>query len=115
MAIGEKSDTATEVIQSARDEITRTGGDGSGHNGKPYWMPTSQWREPNGVVAGGNWPVAWNRVTERSHIDSYRFNSAVFREQSYDIIDAPGGPVYVRPHYRDGHPVRGYSRSAPGR
>lgn len=52
-------------------------------------------------------------VTDRSHIDAYPQGGENHRHGGHDMIDAPGGPVRVRPHIREGYPVRGYTRSRP--
>ena len=115
LRIGEQADTADDVIEGARMEILRAGGDGSGHNNRPYWMHQNRWIEPVERSPATNWPFNPAAINDRSHIENYRFRSALHRDYSQDIIDAPGGPIHVRPHLRRGQPVRGHDRSPPAR
>lgn len=115
LLIGDAADTFDEVVSGARARIVQAGSDGSGHNGRPVWLPKGRWVEGPGRAPGRNWPFDADAVTDRSHIDGYRQGSAMHRDGTQDIIDAPGGPIYVRPHTRNGRPVNGHIRTPGGR
>jgi hypothetical protein len=109
---GEQALTFEDVVTWARAQIDRAGTDGSGLGGRPTWLPQERWQDNPSDI---NWPLDWSKVTRRGHIDAYPHGGERHRYGGHDMIDAPGGPVWVQPHMREGHPIHGYSRSRPTR
>ncbi len=116
--IGRVADSPEDVVAGAPRAIERAAAHaGSGLGNTATWLRSSEWVEdgPN-----ENWPAPdWPRLADADHLHAYRRQAALPpagrlpNDAPTPPDDAGGGPVFVRPHSREGHPVRGYSRSAP--
>lgn len=117
--IGARAETAGDVVWAARTEIERgrrtpRAQPYTGAPGGASWLGGALWRNyPD--EDRGNWPIAWWPDLERAaHVQAYPGLHAPSRYHARDEDGRPLGPVFVRPHMREGHPVRGHQRSAPG-
>lgn len=119
-ALGRAADGPEAVVANARRAIERAASfGGSGHANTAYWLPRSQWVNDG---PSDNWPSPdWPDLSQSAAIREYRRKADMGDPACLpaDIPtppdDAGGGPVHVRPHQREGHPVQGYQRSAPAR
>jgi hypothetical protein len=119
-AIGRAATTPEGVVLGARVAIERAiQKAGSGENNTAYWRPSAEWDNEG---PSDNWPrPVWHDLTAQPHITTYRQQAGLppqpqpVQAPAEAFKKAGGGPVEVRPHQRDGHPVQGYRRSAPSR
>jgi hypothetical protein len=113
--IGTTAATANDVLERARGEVEAAFRSGPGLNGRADWLPPDRWTDPTiGSEGADNWPPrAWPSLIENEGVGQYlRAN----HPSVYQIPEeAGGGPVFVRPHMREGHPVSGYQRQPPHR
>ena len=121
--IGRAAQTPEDVIQGARAAIERAIPlAGSGESNTAYWRPMREWDNDG---ESGNWPHAvWQELTGQPHVVEYRRQAGLSPQPEPparpvppppELFESGGGPVHVRPHQRDGHPVQGHQRSAPSR
>ncbi len=138
VSIGQQANSFDDVLRLSREAIDRSPADGSGGTTGAVWLPRTDWRaNPASDEAQWNWPRPdWSRVP-RQHVlaypmrgDAYRrgFNhrqraaerraaiAAETREAWARMLEEDRdseGPVDVRAHIREGHPVRAHTRSNP--
>ena len=121
--IGRVAQTPEDVIQGSRDAIERAIPlAGSGESNTAYLRPMREWHNDR---ESGNWPrPGWQEVFGQPHVVEYRRQAGLSQQPEPPMRPVPpppelpesgGGPVHVRPHQRDGHPVQGHQRSAPSR
>ncbi len=138
VSIGESARSFDDVLQMAREVIDRSPEDGSGGMIGAVWLPRERWlANPSGDETQWNWPRPdWTRVP-REHVETYMLRGEAYRRganhralaamrrsalaaerraawtQMLQDDEAAEGPVSVRAHQRDGHPVRAHTRSRP--
>lgn len=116
--IGLSARTPDDILVRAREEINRAWEIGQGSDGRAAWLRPHRWVEP--AIAADettNWPPQdWPDFRDFEDLKSYagyRIVSRYYRVR--DDEGNRGGPVFVRPHVREGQPVTGHSRSLPAR
>ncbi|UPY37945.1 hypothetical protein [Sediminicoccus sp. KRV36] len=110
--IGLRASNPTEVLNAARFEIERAYERGPGVGGAATWLPTRSWVES--IRPDSNWPPrSWPEIEAAPDVRAYPGHAIPSIHRRAGAMG--GGPVQVRPHSRDGHPVQGYSRAAPAR
>lgn len=119
-AIGRAARSPEDVVRGARAAMERAiEKAGSGQNNTAFWRPRAEWVDDG---ESGNWPrPVWHDLQGQPHITTYRQQVGLPPQPSPVQPSAEafklrgGGPVQVRPHQREGHPIQGYQRSAPAR
>ena len=114
--IGLNAASPDAILEAARQQIERAWQLGAGTTGGADWLPPARWTEPNlGTEEGKNWPPRqWPDLSADPRVRAYPGHD--IRSDGHGVPandQAPGGPVHVRPHMREGHPVSGYTRAAP--
>lgn len=94
IGIGMQALTFEDVVALARAQLDRAGANGAGFAGRPTWLPAHRWRYPPPRTV---WPADWSQVTQRDHINNYAQGGERHRYGGHDMIDAPGGPIWVQP------------------
>jgi hypothetical protein len=138
VSIGIQATTFEDVLRLAREAIDRSPRDGSGSVIGAVWLPQDRWiANPSPDPTPWNWPNPdWSRVP-RQHVTEYLMGGAEYRSgadhrllaaerraalaaekrEAWTLLleqdEARGGPVQVRAHSREGHPVRAHTRSNP--
>jgi hypothetical protein len=110
--IGLRASNPAEVLNAARFEIERAYERGPGVGGGATWLRTRRWAES--IRSDSNWPPRnWPDMEADPQVRDYPGHAipSIYRRAGA----MGGGPVQVRPHSRDGHPVQGYSRASPTR
>lgn len=115
--IGLRASNPMEALNAARFEIERAYERGPGVGGAATWLRTRRWAES--LSPGSNWPPRnWPDMEADPQLRAYPGHSvpSIYRRPTLQPLGTMGGgPVQVRPHSRDGHPVQGYSRASPTR
>ena len=114
--IGLNAASPDAILEAARQQIERAWQLGAGTSGGADWLPPARWTEPNlGTDKGQNWPPRqWPDLSADPRVRAYPGHA--IRSDGHGVPandQSPGGPVHVRPHIREGHPVSGYTRAAP--
>ena len=107
-AVASSTEDVVMRIRSMMERAIETDG-GSGRGNTPYWRPYRYWSEgaPLREWSAENWPD----LAQATHMHVYRQQLGASPPERESA--AGGGPVQVRPHVRDGHPVSGHMRSVP--
>jgi hypothetical protein len=138
VSIGERARTFDDVIRMAREVIDRSPEDGSGGMIGAVWQARDRWlANPSRDASRWNRPRPNRTRVPRQHVDAYLLGGESYRRgadhralaaercaslaaerraawtRMLDDDEAAGGPVDVRVHLRDGHPVRAHTRSRP--
>lgn len=104
--IGLRAQTPSEVLDAAWFEIMRAHQRGPGVDGAATWLRRSQWRDRD-EMPGDNWPPRERpSLMDVPAIAAYRGHLVPPRHPA----EPDGTPVWVQPHLRDGHRVRGHFR-----
>ena len=138
VGIGLQAATFEDVLRLSREVMDRSPANGSGGMIGAVWLARNEWRaNPSGDEAQWNWPNPdWSRVP-RQHVTEYLMGGAEYRSGAnqrqlaaerraaldaekreawtymLELDEAGGGPIQVRAHMREGHPVRAHLRSSP--
>src|SRR4028119_462536 len=105
--IGIRARTPLDVLDAARFEIERAAELGAGTRDAATWLPVRIWGPT--ITTTSNWPPRnWPDFGSMQATLKYEGVSAPSRYRG----SGHEGPVHVRPHMRDGHPVHGYVRGA---
>jgi hypothetical protein len=137
VSIGQRVQSFEDVLRLARETMDRSPRDGAGGVAGAVWLPEDD--QLGNPPRPWNWPdTDWSKVPQE-HVEAYRegfrsLNRAsaaarraalaaerrgewlrLLQEDEVNEAAAGGGPVHVRAHEREGHPVDAYTRSAPSR
>jgi len=110
--VGLRAAMPSDVLAAAKFEIERAFERGPGVAGAATWLRTRRWADS--IEPNGNWPPRnWPNMDEDPRVRAYPGHAvpSIYRRTGA----TGGGPVQVRPHSRDGHPVQGYCRASPAR
>lgn len=118
LRIGLRVETPGDVIEAVKIEIERAHQTVPGANGAAVWFAPNRWEDPKiGDEGAANWPPRdWPNIMADQGVREYSGHSVASRYRFQAEPDGKGGgPVFVRPHRRDGHDVDGFTRAAPSR
>lgn len=97
IGIGARSWTFHDVVEGAREALSRAGSDGSGFAGRPTWLreerwdvspPADQWKWPN---------PDWTTVPHSDRREQYRSGGPLHRDRGQDARSTGIGPVLADP------------------
>lgn len=117
-AIGRAAESPEDVVAGAQRAIERGAAyAGTGEGNTARWHPRALWVDdgPSDNRPAPTWPDLATSAAIREDRERAGLPPAprLPADEPTPPDDAGGGPVAVRPHRRNGHPVQGHLRSLP--